>query len=465
MTLGSLMSRGLLFIASIIIARILTVDEYGELGMVKSTMDNFLIFASMGIGLTTTKYTSELKDTQKDAASSIIGASLSLVLLLSLTVALTISFFSSFISIEILNNGNIELPLIIGGFTLVFIALNGTQMGALLGLQAYKKNSISNIVQGVFLFFGLCIGAYFGGVLGAITGNFIAIIIVTLFLQYLLRKEASKSELNINLKNWKLNTKKIYRFAIPASLSTIIVAPAIWILNSMLVNEPNGYKQLGLYSAIIIFSNAIQLFNGSISNVLLPLLLSKTEEITPKKEFFNYFGSWIISVFLSLPLLILPEIVSFILGANYNLDQVRPILMLSVLSTLIVTNRSGVSRDLIVQNKMWLSVFSMGQWAITTMLMFYFLKDLGALGYAIAFLIGYGINYLTMVPLFIRLRISPSKLFYNVWVLIIWSIVICQVIITLYFFENLVIRFLIQILLLTALVLSIKKLYEKWLIN
>jgi len=222
---------------------------------------------------------------------------------------------------------------------------------------------------------------------------------------------------------------------------------------------------LGLYSAVIIFSTAIQLFNGSISNALLPLLLSKTEVITPKKEFFNYFGSWVISIFLSLPLLIFPEIVSFFLGSNYNLEQIRPVLLLSAISTLIITNRSGISRDLIIKNKMWLSVFSMGQWAITTLLVFYFLRDLGAIGFAISFLIGYVSNYLIMLPLFIRLKMSPSKLFYNRWIFIIWTIISCQVIISLYFFENTAIRFLMQMLLLIALILSIKKLYGKWLIN
>lgn len=461
MTFGSLISRGLLSLASIILARILTVDQYGEFGMVKATMDNFLIFASMGIGLTTTKYVSELKDNDKKKASSIIGASISLVVLLSLIIAFIIAIFSNYISNHFLNNPSIQIPLVIGGFTLIFIALNGTQMGALLGLQSYKGNSISNILQGIFLFLGLCIGAYFGGVLGAILGNFTSIILVSIVLQIILRQEAKKNDITINFNDWKHNTKKIYKFAVPASLSTIIVAPTIWILNSMLVNQSNGYKELGLYSAVIIFSTAIQMFNGAIGNVLLPLFLSKSEEITPKKEFFNYFGPWIISILLSIPLIAYPEIVSLILGEKYRIEDILPVLELSILSTLIIANKGGISRDLIMKNKMWLSVFSMGQWAMTTFAIFYFIKGQGAFGFTLAYLIGYIINYLVMIPFFIKKKISPSYIFYNIWVFTIWVSLAMMIYINIKYFNNYIVRLIAFFLLNGVLFFSIIKLYVK----
>ena len=82
LTIGTILSRVLLAIAYIILARILTTNEYGQYGMLKSTIDNFLIFASMGIGLTTTKYISEFKNTDKEVASSILGTALITVLVL-----------------------------------------------------------------------------------------------------------------------------------------------------------------------------------------------------------------------------------------------------------------------------------------------------------------------------------------------------------------------------------------------
>lgn len=461
MTFGSLMSRGLLSLASIVLARILTVSEYGEFGMVKSTIDNFLIFASMGIGLTTTKYISELKDKDKKNASSMLGASLSLVLILSGIIALLIVIFSGVISSNFLNNENLKIPLIIGGITLIFISLNGTQMGALLGFQAYKKNSLSNILQGLFLFIGLVLGGYLGAVKGALLGNLIAIFLVSIVLQFLLKKETNKQLINISFDNWRNNIKTIYKFAIPASLSTIIVAPTIWILNTMLVNQENGYKELGLYSAIIIFSTAIQMFNGSISNVLLPIFLAKSEARSPKKEFFNYFGSWIISIFIAFPLIIFPEIASLILGDKYSITQIVPILGMSIITTLIITNRSGISRDLIIKNKMWLSVLSMGQWAITNLIIFYFLKSYGALGFTFSYMFSYLLNYFLFMPYFIYKKISPPIIFYSKWNFSIWILLITLVTVNIEFYNFFINRILISILLILTIICSIIKLYKE----
>jgi len=460
MTFGSLMSRGLFSLASIVLARILTVSEFGEFGMIKSTIDNFLIFASLGIGLTTTKYISELKDDHKQEASSMLGASLSLVVLLSSAVAVIIMLFSGPISGTFLNNQDLQIPLIIGGGTLIFISLNGTQMGALLGFQAYRKNSTANILQGLFLFLGLVIGGYLGGVKGALLGNLIAIFLVSIALQKLVRDESKKQSISVSFKEWKASVRKIYKFAIPASLSTIIVAPTIWVLNTMLVNQPNGYKELGLYSAVIIFSTAIQMFNGAIGNVLLPIFLSKSEGKSPKKEFFNYFGSWIISIMIAIPLILFPEVTSLILGKKFSIEQIVPILGMSIITTLIITNRAGVSRDLIVKNKMWLSVFSMGQWAITNLIIFYFLKDLGAWGFAFSYMISYVINYLVFVPYFINKGISPRIIFYNKWNMILWLMIASLVAVNVYYFDVLFLRIIISVIILLIILFSIFKLYK-----
>ncbi len=103
----------------------------------------------MGIGLTTTKYISELKDFDKKNTSSLIGAAISLVFILSILIATVVIVFSKDIAIRLLNNSSIQIPLIIGSFSLVFIAINSTQMGALLGMQSYKQTSISNLIRGV----------------------------------------------------------------------------------------------------------------------------------------------------------------------------------------------------------------------------------------------------------------------------------------------------------------------------
>jgi O-antigen/teichoic acid export membrane protein len=287
------------------------------------------------------------------------------------------------------------------------------------------------------------------------------ILLVSLLLQWLLRREVAKQGMRIAWRNLRQNAKMLYKFAIPASLSTLIVAPTLWALNTMLVNQPAGYPALGLYTAVMIFGMAIQLFNGAIGNALLPILLSKTEHISPAKAFFNYFGPWLISIALALPILLFPELIPFVLGPKYSLHSILPLLGPILLSTFIIASRGGIARDLIVQNRMWLSVFSMGQWALTTLIAFHFLRDQGATGFAFSFAIGYAINYLLLTPFFIRWKIAPAYVFYAFPVHAIWVSLLGFLAMHRLYFEPPLLRISISLLLLVILSASVHQLYRK----
>ncbi|MFN3528739.1 MAG: oligosaccharide flippase family protein [Bacteroidia bacterium] len=420
LTLGAMLSGVLMSLASVVMARLLPADAFGEYGMVKATIDNFLIFASMGVGLTTTKYMAELRDRQKAAASGILGTALLLVSVLGLIISLLIVVFAGFLADVLLNNPDLQTSLRLGGFILLFVAINGTQLGALLGLQAYRAYGLANLTQGLLLFVGLGLGAYWGGVNGALTGQLLAIVLMAVMLHGLLLKHGRRHGVQPSLQGFGQHSRTIYKFAIPASLSTLIVAPTLWVLNSLLVNEPLGYAALGLYSAVMIFSLAIQLFNGAIGNALLPMLLADKGGSTTAKDFFNYFGPWFVAIALSLPLVLAPELVGWVLGHKYPMPKVLPVLLWVLLSSLIVSSKSGLARELIVQNRMWLSVYSMGQWALTSIVCYFLLRGEGALSLAAAMALGYVVNYLLFIPFFIRKGLAPAYVFYNRWVWLIW---------------------------------------------
>jgi O-antigen/teichoic acid export membrane protein len=459
LTFGSIFAKGLTALAYLVLARVLTVSAYGEYGMVKSTIDNFLIFASMGVGLTATKYISELKDENKQKASDILGASLLVVTVLSTVIFLVLVFFSDVIAISILENARLIIPIILAGGVLLFISVNGVVYGALLGLQHYRKTAIINILQGLLLFGLLCLGGYFYGVVGAVAGNLIAMAIVCFISLFILKGTARKLNMSISLKNFRESLKTIYKFAIPASLGMLVVAPTIWILNTLLVNTPNGYTQLGIYSAVLIFSLAIRTVNTALSDALLPMFLSKDMEITPKKEFFNYHGAWIICLAISLPFIIFPEIATYILGKEYPEREVVLILEMSVLMTLFLAVKQGLSRDLIKKNKMWLSVLSTGIFAATSFVVFIFLKDKGAIGFSIAFLSGHALSALLVIPLFIYLKVTRGYNFKSLWLLVI-TILLSGLFINSVYNPLLLVRIIISFCLTILLLLSFLKFYK-----
>ena len=59
--IGTASAKFLVLVSGIICARILGKVEYGELGMVRSTISLFVAIGSAGLGLTASKYISEYR--------------------------------------------------------------------------------------------------------------------------------------------------------------------------------------------------------------------------------------------------------------------------------------------------------------------------------------------------------------------------------------------------------------------
>ena len=72
--LGNVISKFVLLIATILMARYLGKEEYGQFGIIKSTILMFAVFAGMELGMTATKYISQYKSTdkQKDEKSFMV---------------------------------------------------------------------------------------------------------------------------------------------------------------------------------------------------------------------------------------------------------------------------------------------------------------------------------------------------------------------------------------------------------
>ena len=458
LTVGSFISKGLVVLSYIILARILSVEAYGEYGMIKATIDNFLIFATMGLGITVTKFIAELKTDNPALASTIIGTALLCVLVLSAVLFFAIVLFSDTMATNLLQNDTLHTPLLIAGGILFFIAVSTVIQGTLLGLQRYKHIFIINAVQGVLLLLGLSLGGYFYGVLGAVAGNLLAIIVMTLTAFLLLFNALNNTEITISFRHSKKALKKIAGFALPASLAMLVGAPAVWLLNAQLANTSNGYQQLGIYSAVLIFSLALRTVNTGISNAVLPLFLDKAVVLTGKKQFLNYHGAWLICLGLSAPLLVFPEIGAWILGSKYPIDEVTIILSLTLFSTLCFSFKQGISRDLIKQNKMWYSAFSMLFWATVVFVVFYFVQHLGAVGFAIAFCAGYLANVLVAVPFYIAMKFTPGYAFSSLWLFVTVVLVVGLLILN-NVTESILIRSVVSLLLLLCIMTTVRKLY------
>ena len=75
--IGSIISRGVLFMAWILMARILGKEAYGEYGLIRNTVLMFATFAGFGMGITGMKFIAQYIDIDRSKAGRIASLTLS----------------------------------------------------------------------------------------------------------------------------------------------------------------------------------------------------------------------------------------------------------------------------------------------------------------------------------------------------------------------------------------------------
>ena len=71
---GSAISRALGLVSAILVGRLLGKEDFGELGIIQSTIGTFATIAGFGMGLTANKHVAELKHTTRHERGAFWGS-------------------------------------------------------------------------------------------------------------------------------------------------------------------------------------------------------------------------------------------------------------------------------------------------------------------------------------------------------------------------------------------------------
>lgn len=393
--LGTSISKGLLLLSSVIIARILGPEVYGEAGIIRSTVNMFTAFAGMGLGLTATKYIAEHKKSNMYKVLKIITLSNTIAFLSGLIFSVIIIIFSSKIAIQI-NAPHLVNEIKIGALMLFFNSLNGVQNGILVGFEDFKSIAKNNLWSGIFSFIVQIIATYIWGLTGAILGFGSNFLILWILNKYSISRIIdSRNKIKIWDKSLLTEVSILWKFSLPAVLSGIMVGPITWVCNSILVNQANGYTQMALFDVANQWRMTILFIPGALSQIILPMLSSSLSNRDNYKIIFlkNLKLNILISSGMFLLIWVFSSLISDFYGNGFQNVQIPLIIM--ALSTVLVAINNVVGQVIASQGKMWLGFILNLVWAmiliIASYIMLYIYK-LGATGLAISYFISYFIH-------------------------------------------------------------------------
>jgi O-antigen/teichoic acid export membrane protein len=411
---GTLVSQGLQLAGTVFVARWIGRSEYGALGIVKSTVGMFGVFVGLGLGLTATKHVSELRQDNPSRAGRIAALTLIVAAVSGSVFALTLVLLSPWLAVHTLASPGVATPLAIGAGLLIFGELNGVQTGILSGLEAFAA------IARVSLWAGLCTlpiivtTTWFWGLRGAVLGLVLSVAVNCILSNAALRREANRSGVVISFSGSWIERAVLWKFSAPAFLGSVVVTPTAWICNTMLVNRPNGYAEMGLFSAADQWRNIILFLPGIISRVLLPILSSHSNESAREASRFSntLTAGFSVTVAVAFPLVTLFNFANSLIVVAYGKGFAAMFWPLAGLSYAGGLLAIGTPVGLAVQAKgaMWSGFVSNLYWAVLLLGFFRFFFVHGAWGLANAWASSYFLVTASALWFFCKAGYYPWRL-------------------------------------------------------
>jgi len=390
---GAVISRGLMLVASILVARMLGRDIYGEFGMIRTTVNMFLVFAGFGLGMTATKHVAECRLTDPGRAGRIMAISGLFAAVTGTLVAVGLLIFAPWVATHTINAPHLAGELRIGALILLLNALNGAQTGALAGFEAFRIIAQVNLWVGLASFPLLVGGAYWGGLRGAVWALCTNMIVNWLLNHLALRREAARHNVPFSSAGCLAEWPVLWRFSLPAALSGIMVSPVLWACSAMLVNQPDGYGQMGLFDAANQWKMAILFIPGVVGQIVLPMLSSlngmNDRDRYKKVLKYNALITGGVAIAVALPIALFAPRIMKSYGPGFEEGTVALVLM--TISTVLIALNTVVGQAIASKGRMWVGCLFNLLWALFLLAFSYmFIKqEYGVNGLAMASMIAY----------------------------------------------------------------------------
>lgn len=271
---GAVASQGLALVASVAVARILGAKSFGELGMIQSTVGMFGVLAGMGLGMTATKYISELRQSDPNRAARILALTLRSAVATSALAALLLFVFARPLARRSISAPHLENELKIGCALLLLNGVTATQSAALAGFEAFGRIAKINLLRGLAVVPMSVAGAAVWGLRGAVWALVASAGVSWLAGRVALARECAQNGISRDARGAWRERRVLWDFSTPAFISGAMVTPVTWLANALLVNQPNGYREMGIFNA----ANQWRIAIGFLPNILtlptLPILSS-----------------------------------------------------------------------------------------------------------------------------------------------------------------------------------------------
>lgn len=402
---GAVISKGLLMLFNIVVARILSEQEYGAYSLINNTVQTFIVFAGAGIGVTLTRYAALYRRKNKKIAGTIIGTLLLINTIISFIISFIVFIFSDKIAVLLNSDINITNLLKITSATIFFTSVVSILQGLLQGFEEYKRNAIIQIASNVFnLLIGTIVAKLFG-IVGAVTSLLILQIIMFVIMQLNLHIILKNNKIKLKYKIIEEVKEAIIKITIPSFLASIFVIPLMWFTN-FFFSSKIGLEEFAAFSVCVQWFNIINYIPQQFGQ--LKPIYTQLYDDNNFKELKKYLNKIIIltvsfSVLCTLLFILARTVILSSYGEFYtNFGLPFSIMMFTTILFAIQSQYGSVFQAI---GKSWICFALNCIWAISYIILFLALYNKGTIGYAYTYFVSYAIyTIISSIVFYITLK-------------------------------------------------------------
>lgn len=381
-------------LSSIVIARVLGKEVFGEFGMVRNTIMMFGALAGLGLGLTTNKFVAEFRDSNPSRAGRILGLTMTLGFISGALVSAWVAFAADYLALQTLNAAHLAPYIRICAPLLLMSVLNGVQLAAISGLEQFRVLAWLTAVTVATVALASALGALGWGIQGALYGTVLGAFVNLLVLEVAGAPLRRSKSIPVAFRGIWQERGIIFSFAIPSMFSGLMVGPITWAALRLLFIRPDGPGQTALFNAATQIRALALFVPSAIAQVVMPMFSNLQAGVDAgryqRAVRLSVMACFAAGVAVSVPLIVASPQIMGLFGPGFSSGWV--VMCLLCLSAVLQATNTVIGQALAALSKMWWGFFLNCLWAAEFLAASWLLVRHGATGLGWAYLISYALH-------------------------------------------------------------------------
>jgi O-antigen/teichoic acid export membrane protein len=244
---AALFSRTFALLVSVLLVRLLGSRDFGAIAVIQSTVGLLGTFAGLGLGMTATKYTAELRERDTDRLGRMLAMIYCVALCAGSIMATLCALFSEAIATSALERADLAELLALSALLLILSTLDGVHLAVLAGFEAFSRVAKVTIWTGAFTLLISGPLVYTDGLRGAVLAQVIAAAFSAIASGWVANSECRSRSVKLQFtdrlfSDWRI----LWRYSLPALGASLMVVPVLWVGNLILIRTPGGYSEAGI---------------------------------------------------------------------------------------------------------------------------------------------------------------------------------------------------------------------------